>query len=219
MAGNRNTRPRLGGDTLSLLDIIANLLGVVLFIAFFFLLAPHSVDVHTTRRLQQRKAKQGIAPPPMMVDIPWSRLQGERHYVIILAANNRLVHVDFNRVCAQLSPQVDDRLPREAVIDGKYRISFLPVADGDAHNVWFTVKPMTVDLDPQQEALADLLRDLPAKQTRLAFFVYPSGHEVFYRSYHLYRKKGYSISWFMVPDENEPYYIGHSYEGEKVMAE
>lgn len=224
MGRNRNRTDTLDLNMDSLLDIISNVLGIMIFLAIIIVLLPSSTEdkIIEVESLTESEFDFLHTRMPVIVDIPWSRMEDYDNIVISIAYDDHLIYIDFARVYSGLKDYIKGSFYFEREIDGLFNITSIPVNIGDAKNAWLSFSPPEqrhlVNSDKYSE-LNEVVQNLPPSRTRLVFFVYPSGHNVFFSSYHKYRKQGYNISWFAIPSEQNKHYIGYSYDGTKVEAE
>ncbi len=222
MGRDRNRNNTIEFNYGSLLDIISNVLGIIIFLAVIIMLLPSSTKEKAIEIINISKEEKMYLNKrmPVIVDIPWSRMEDYDNIVLAIIYDEHAIYIDFESLYQRLKEQSRDTFYFEKDIDNLYRISTLPVKSGDAKNAWFAFSPPSDHSDQKKyKSLDAVLSQLNPLKTRIVFFVYPSGHGKFYELYYNYRDLGFNISWFAVPGEDERHYIGYSYDGTKVQAE
>lgn len=222
MGRNKNRDSSIDLNYDSLLDIISNILGIMIFLAIIIVLLPSSTEqkVIEVQNITESEHPYLHQKMPVIVDIPWSRMEEYENIVIAIAYDKHLIHIDFELIYNRLKHQAENTFYFDKDIKDLYNISSYPVVLGDAKNAWFSFSPPdSRHAEKAYKPLDEIVAPLSPSKTRMVFFVYPSGHEIFHDYYHRYRKSGYNISWFAIPSEEDRHFIGYSHDGTKVEAE
>lgn len=222
MGRNRNREDSIEFNNNSLLDIISNVLGIMIFLAVIIVLLPSSTKEKPVKIENITESEHAYLHKrmPVIVDIPWSRMEEYENIVLSIVYEEHIIYIDFEHLYQSLKNEVRDSFTLERDIENLYNVSAVPVRLGDAKNAWFSFSP-----PPYTEGIKiykdfdSVLDPLAPARTRLVFFVYSSGHDTFLYYYYKYRSKGFNISWFAMPSPEARHYIGYSFDGIKVQAE
>ncbi len=208
-------------DDSTLLDIISNVLGIMIFLAVIIMLLPSSKrdKPREITSLAQRTEIFLHKKMPVIVDIPWSRMEEYENIILAVVYKDCIIPVDFERIYDKLRDESKNTFYFEKNIDDLFVITTIPVSLGDAKNAWFSFSPPYDKKREASQGIDEEIKGLNPSKTRMVFFVYQDGHEIFYDYYYKYRDLGFNISWFAMQNHDNRHYIGYSYEGTKVQAE